>query len=180
MDVLIKVSAKSAMQLFRGCTPDYIVENCHGRCCRGSNGISVAIGASEEDRIASRGGVVINGLLQADRRGWCPFQQDDGLCALHSGDDKPLGCRVSPFTINNNNTLIVRNRYRLLRCFKGGTVPAYIAFHSSLEALFGSNALDIASRLSNGDGDLVYPIPHDKYVTIMENAQNRTSARVMA
>jgi hypothetical protein len=51
---------------------------------------------------------------------------------------KPSGCVVSPFTVNRSGTLIVRNRYRLLPCFKAeGAVPVVVAHRAGLEVLFG-------------------------------------------
>ena len=74
---------------------------------------------------------------------------------------------MSPFKLNNNNTLIIRNRYKLLPCYdsiKGDY--AYRVFKSSLDLIFGDDiANDIAKHLDAGGDDLVEsigPLIYDK------------------
>ncbi len=171
--ILVKISTKSARQLFRGCNTDYIKTVCKGRCCEGTNCISVAIHPLEQANIESLGGVVKDGLLQPDIRGLCPFKSDNGLCLLHGTGNKPLGCIASPFTLNKNNTLIIRNRYRLLRCYKGGSVPAYLAFRTSLEALFPDNVDTLVNKLDNGSDDIDIIMPLKNYQILMDNTHRR-------
>jgi len=171
--VPVKISSKSARQLFKGCNINYIRSICKGRCCEGTNHISVAIHPTEQARIESQGGIVKNGFLTPDGRGLCPFKTDDGLCKLHGTGNKPLGCIASPFDLNSNDTLIIRNRYRLLRCFKNGTVPAYLAFQSSLDALFGKDSQTIINHLKNGGGDIIVSMPLPSYRIITDNRRAR-------
>lgn len=173
--VPVKISAASARQPFNGCAPAFIRDICHGRCCDAPTrptGTMITIHPSEEDRIGKRGGVVRNGLLmprEGERR--CPFKTEDHLCSLHFTPDKPFGCIASPFTLNKNNTLIVRNRYRLLPCYKvGRMIPAYRAFSASLMLIFGTDgAKRITAHLDAGGGDLIVPIPTTIHAMLTEN-----------
>ena len=161
--VTVKISAKSARLLFHGCEPGYIQAVCHAACCDAPSrptGMLVAIHHSEQPRIEARGGRISLGLLQPipGKRG-CPFKTGAHLCALHGGQDKPFGCIASPFTLNRNNTLIVRNRYKLLRCYRDGLLPAYRAFGQSLVLLFGALvAARITRHLDAGGADLLVPM----------------------
>lgn len=160
----VKVSAASLRQTFHGCEPNYIRDVCHAACCHSSSsptGTMVTIHRSEAAAIEARGGVVEDGLLlpRADRS--CPFEgTDDHLCQLHDTPDKPFGCIASPLTLNSNGTLVVRNRYRLLRCYKdtrpdGTQLPVYVAFRASLDLIFGqAEAQRIVDHLDAGGGDL--------------------------
>ena len=153
--MIVKVSAKSARQIFHGCEPGYIRDVCKGACCRSSSGpILVTLLPREEAAQRALGLRVSDGLLEpAARR--CPHQEaGSNLCGIH-GDGEPFGCVASPFMLTARDTLIVRNRYRLLRCFKDGVLPAYRAFATSLELLFGPvEAARIAAHLDGGGGDL--------------------------
>lgn len=150
-------------QLFKGCIPEYVSSVCHGRCCDGSGGLSVVIQPDEQVFIEAKGGIVVNGLLQPDSRGLCPFKWESGLCTLHGTGFKPFGCVASPLTLNKNNTLIIRNRYRRLRCYKGGATPAYHAFDASLYLLFGESAKAIINKIDKGDGDFMVPMSSSIY-----------------
>lgn len=161
-DVLVRVSVASAYQRFHGCEPDYIRDVCKARCCDAPTkpgGTMVTIHASEEDAIRARGGEVRDGLLVTDGR--CTFKDDLGLCSLHFTPDKPFGCIASPFTLNRSDTLVVRNRYRLLRCYAtqsakrgedvSGFPPAFEAFRASLDLIFGDEgAAALVERLVAG------------------------------
>lgn len=140
----VKISAAMMRQPFHGCTPEFIRDVCQGRCCRSpgaktGTGTMITIHPSEVRRVERAGGVVVDGLLlprEGEQR--CPFQDGDYLCGLHGTPAKPFGCIASPFTLNETDTLIVRNRYRLLPCYKTeGAPPAYLAFSASLLLIFG-------------------------------------------
>jgi hypothetical protein len=126
-------------QNFHPCEAGFITGTCKGRCCEGGQGgIKVAVHISEEDKVRSRGATVVGGYIQPDNRGLCPFKTQEGFCGIHGTDAKPFGCCASPFTLNDNDTLIVRNRYRLLKCYNcEGSLPAYEAHRWSLEQIFG-------------------------------------------
>jgi len=81
----------------------------------------ITIHPTEQTTIEARGVVVENGLLQP-RTGEkkCPFKTEACLCELHHTPDKPFGCVASPFTLTRAGTLIVRNRYKLLKCYEDG------------------------------------------------------------
>ena len=168
--IKVKISVANARQLFKGCSVDYIRNVCKGRCCEGTSGISVAVHELERTHIESLGGVVKDGMLLADERGLCPFKANDGLCRIHD-QGKPLGCIASPFTFNHNNTLIVRNRYRRLGCYRGGTIPAYKAFSTSLVALFGNTG--VIDRLSIEVSDFWVMMPYDNYQILTGNTNAR-------
>lgn len=164
----VKISAKSMRQVFHGCEVGYIRDVCKAACCRSSTsptGTRIALLPAEAVRETARGLTVLNGELQP-RQGQhrCPHQGDTGLCGLHSTGDKPFGCIASPFILSKRDTLIVRNRYRLLRCYRDGDVPAYRAFATSLALLFGTVLADqITAHLDGGGGDLVVQMPDYPY-----------------
>jgi len=173
--VTVKVSAKNARLPFNGCDPAYIRDVCHASCCQSSTsptGTMITIHPSEQATIEARGGVVVDGLLQprpGEKR--CPFKTDEHLCGLHFTPDKPFGCIASPFTLNKNNTLIVRNRYRLLKCYDDGKkIPAYQAFRASLDLIFGTDeAARICEHLDSGGGDLMATMRREQYQMLVDN-----------
>lgn len=182
----VTVSAASARLLFHGCAPDYIATTCHAHCCESATsptGTLITIHPTEVARIAARGGLVQNGLLQpAPGARRCPFKTAVDLCGLHDTPDKPFGCIASPFTLNGHDTLIVRNRYKLLTCYKdGGThpdgtardpLPAYVAFRASLDLIFGpAESARICAHLDAGGGDLTATMPAASYQMLTENDQ---------
>ena len=179
--VRVKVSAASARQRFHGCEPGYIATVCRAACCRSStsaSGINVAIGTREQLVIEALGGVVTDGMLGAVNRR-CPFESPTHLCELHERGLKPFGCQASPFTLNANGTLIIRNRYRLLKCYNddrdGEPPPAYQAFAQSLVALFGSGeAARLTLWLDDGrNGDTAGWMLRDAYNALNANTETR-------
>ncbi len=173
----MKVSAAQARQQFHGCTPEYIRDVCKASCCRSSTapqGIIVTIHRSEQAAIEAAGGTVTNGLLDA-RGKRCPFQnRGTELCDLHFTDHKPFGCIASPFTLSKAGTLIVRNRYRMLRCFKddrdGPTKPAYVAFRASLDRILGeATAAWLCAHLDAGGGDVEVPMSVASHRMLIDN-----------
>jgi hypothetical protein len=140
--VLVRVSVASAWQRFHGCTPEYIRDVCHARCCDAPSrpeGTLVTIHPSEEAAIRARGGDVADGRLVTPGR-VCTFKTDASLCGLHGTGDKPFGCVASPFTLNRSDCLIVRNRYRRLVCYgQEPRLPAFVAFRASLDLIFGED-----------------------------------------
>jgi uncharacterized protein YwbE len=171
----VRVSAAMMHQPFHPCTPDFIAGTCRAACCESSthpDGIIVSIHPSEAGAIGDRGGVVVDGFLRPHngaRR--CPFKAPDDLCTLHAAGAKPFGCVASPFTLNDRDTLIVRNRYRLLRCYKAdGAVPAYVAHRASLDRIFGpAEAARIAAHLDGGGEDLGATIDPAVYAMLKDN-----------
>jgi hypothetical protein len=180
--IAIKISAASARQKFHGCTPDFILSTCKARCCDAPTrptGTMITIHPTEQSRIESLGGVVVEGLLQS-RPGCrvCPFKQTDHLCGIHGIGTEPFGCIASPFTLNRNRTLIIRNRYRLLPCYDAGPrLPAYVAFRASLDMLFGgTEAARICDHLDGGGGDIVGQMPAQHVQMLQDNDQIKHSA----
>ena len=170
----VKVSVKSARLLFHGCEPAYIADVCHGSCCRSStqeSGILVTVHSSEEERVAADGATIEGGRIiprSGEKR--CPYQGPENLCGVHGTTAKPFGCIASPFTLNANSTLIVRNRYRMLKCFKDGELPAYVAFRASLDLIFGkAKAANLCAHLDAGGGDVTIPMPIASYRMLVEN-----------
>jgi DNA modification methylase len=171
----VRVSAAMLRQLFHPCDPAFIADVCHAHCCESStsrSGIMVTIHPKDLPAIAAAGGVVRDGLLQP-RRGEkkCPFKTPADLCGLHGTSAKPFGCIASPFTFNNRGKLVVRNRYRVLKCFKAaGAIPAYQAHRGSLELIFGkAEAARIAAHLDAGCGDLTAMVSDETYRRMAEN-----------
>lgn len=171
----VKVSAAMARLPFNGCDPDYIRTTCHASCCQSSTsptGTLITIHPSEIGVMEQRGAVVLDGLLQprpGEKR--CPFKTDDHLCGLHFTPDKPFGCIASPFTLNDNDTLIVRNRYKTLRCYNDGAkIPAYRAFSTSLKLIFGDEAAQqLIEHFDNGGDDIMLPVSADIYHKLHDN-----------
>jgi Fe-S-cluster containining protein len=169
--VPVRVNIAAMRQMFRPCDPDFIRDVCHAKCCRSTTdptGIAVTVTSAEAVRLRKRGAVIddATGRIEpVDRH--CPFEAQDGshLCTIHADGEEPLGCVISPFTVNANGTLIVRNRYRMLPCFKApGAQFVAVAHRRSLEYVFGEENAALVIRLvedeRNGDGDCVtLPVP---------------------
>jgi hypothetical protein len=163
----IKISNKSMKLKFHGCDYDYIKSTCHSKCCDSTKyGTLITIHPSEEMKISNLGVQVNNGLLVAGKT--CPFKVDY-LCSLHDTESKPFGCIASPFTLNKNDTLIVRNRYKMLKCYPGG-VPAYVAFRSSLDLFFGVNEADmLCNRIETSNNDIFVGMNDNIYNMLKDN-----------
>lgn len=180
----IVVSAACARQMFTECGPECIRQNnCFGNCCDAPsrpNGTMITVHPSEQHRIELLGATVRHGMLEPKPgQRICPFKLH-GLCSLHSAGTKPIGCVVSPFTLNSNGTLIVRNRYRMLPCYKGPGIkaPAYRVFFSSLAAIFGpGNARKLASYLDAGGGDARVPVTAAMRSFLLENDRAKKDAK---
>jgi len=166
----VVVSGPMMRQLFHSCEPEYIRNVCHGRCCESSKGILVVINKREEKGIVLKGGTVVDGKLDPSLMGKCPFKTHDHLCGIHH-TGKPFGCKASPFTLNNNDILIVRNRYRMLVCYKAeGSQPAYISHKGSLITIFGEKEADrIIKRVIDGDDRILAEMKRDVYDMLKEN-----------
>lgn len=151
----VKVSSKWARHCF-SCTTKYITEQCHGGCCEGSDKIMVSLLPEEVEIQEGAGFHVVAGMLQPDvATGKCPHKKENGLCGVHDTPMQPFGCIASPFTLNAGRTLIIRNRYNMMKCHGHGE-PAYKVFRASLELLFGEEeALRISNHLDSGGGDIV-------------------------
>ena len=182
--VKVKVSAKSLMLDFVPCSPGFINNVCKGKCCDApsrTDGCLVTIHHDETNNIENRGGVIVDGLLKPLRgKKGCPFKKSN-LCSLHETKDKPFGCIASPFTLNKNNTLIVRNRYKMLPCYKAteGKLPAYEAHNASLNLIFGKDeSKKIVSHLNKGLGDIEAMMPLSSYNKLVENDLIKKQAKL--
>ncbi len=163
-------------QLFHPCTPDFIATVCHARCCESSTsetGVMITIHATEKSKIESLGGRVNDaGFLSANPlTKKCPFKTGADLCGLHGKPEKPFGCIASPFTLNARDSLIVRNRYRCLKCYRApGAIPAYKAHRASLDKIFGAaTAEKICAHLDAGGGDTLAEMPAENYAILKAN-----------
>jgi hypothetical protein len=150
--VPVRVSGAQLRQRFQPCEPGYVAAVCGGACCRRSTG-GVSVPIIECGTVRE---------LTGDR---CPHQDPVGLCALHGSPDKPLGCVASPFVLNEKDLLVVRNRYRLLRCYDTpDAVPAYVAFRAGLERIFGAaEAAILAAAAEAGADEIASSIAPDVY-----------------
>lgn len=176
--VEVKVSNKMAKLKFNGCDPEYIKNVCKASCCQSSvskTGTLITIHPSEEQKLKDNYKVNIeNGLLQPSKgEKRCPFKSEENLCSLHYTDDKPFGCIASPFTLNKNNTLIVRNRYKLLKCYNDGNkIPAYKAFRESLNLIFGREEAErVCKELDSSNKDVIAYISKENYEKLVTNDQ---------
>ena len=165
----VKINIAAMQQLFHPCTADFIRDVCQARCCRSStdpSGIAVVVTSSEAVALRRHGAQVddtTGRVAPVNKR--CPFQSvTTHMCDLHGSPDKPAGCIISPFTINKSDTLIVRNRYRLLPCFKAdGAIPVHRAHHQSLVTMFGETQAaylsEIASSPDHRDDTIYLDMP---------------------
>ena len=141
----ITISYKSLLQKFQVCEPRYINKICKGRCCEGINKLLITIHPKEKERIKNFGGVIEdNFLINKNYDNKCFFKKEN-LCTIH--DNKPYGCLFSPFTLSKKDTLIVRNRYRLLRCYNTkDAVFIYIAHKNSLLSIVGEKNYNLICK----------------------------------
>lgn len=180
--ILVKVSNKMANLPFNGCDPEYIKNVCHASCCQSSKmGTMITIHPTEEINLMYKYNVKIeNGFLQPTNKMCkkCPFKTDEHLCNLHGTDDKPFGCIASPFTLNKNGTLIVRNRYKLLKCYNDGKkIPAYQAFRGSLVHLFGEEEAErLTYFLGRTTEDIYSPMNFQTYNMLLQNDEIKKNA----
>lgn len=158
----IVISAKCARSEFNGCDPDFIRNTYHGRCCWVSTkgkGTTTVVTVEEEqwDSLRKLGAVINrNGIIRTVN-GKCPFQSDEtGLCTIHLSGKKPWSCCISPWFLSKCDKLIIRNRYRMMRCFKAEPrLPAYLAFKGGLLTLFGKKESDrVVNHFAGGGGDV--------------------------
>lgn len=146
--VNITISAASMRQPFHPCTPDFVKEVCGAKCEeKSTGGILVTIHPTEVSKFRGMGAEIEGGFIKPDERGKCPF------------------------TLSVNDTLIVRNRYRSLKCFKAeGSLPVYIAHAWSLQQIFGDEeAKRITEHLNSGGDDIVAKISSRKYAILRDN-----------
>jgi Fe-S-cluster containining protein len=169
----IKISYKSLIQQFHPCDKEFIEKVCHASCCEshtGKRNTFITILPEEEESIKKIGGTIINGILQTGDK--CTFKTKEDLCSIHT--TKPFGCAISPFILTPKDTLIIRNRYRLLRCYraKEGKIPAYTAFMHSLIVLFGEEETKrIIAHIEKEKSDLTAEMKDDAYRNLKENAK---------
>lgn len=167
-------------QMFHPCDPDFIRDVCHAKCCRSTTdptGIAVVVTRKEALNLMRLGATVdpTSGRVEPVNRR-CPFQHPDThLCTIH-GPDEPAGCVISPFTINPTGTLIVRNRYRLLPCFKAeGSVPVAHAHRRSLEAIFGPEGAAAIITLVDAGNDTTIALEVPTSIVDMLHHKNEAS-----
>jgi len=179
----VKVSAAMMRLRFAGCSVEYIRDVCGARCCESSSapgGTMISIHRSEQAAIEARGGKVVAGLLQSVGKR-CPFKTPApaNLCGLHATPDKPFGCIASPFTLNASGTLIVRNRYKLLKCYDDGPkLPAYEAFRASLDLIFGAEqAARLVAHFAGGGGDTHAEMTAETFDRLVENDETKRAAK---
>jgi hypothetical protein len=171
----IKVSSQWLNHKFL-CSPEYIVNHCKGRCCRGTKELVISILPEEEPILKGLAFAICikGGLLYPEKGNECPFKIDNGLCLLHNLNLKPFGCIISPFTINKNNTLIIRHRYSKLKCHGEGQY-SYIVFKPSLVKLFGETGYQYILDKMKENKDFYIDISDDilnklKYLDNLKNA----------
>ena len=168
-NIKVKISIKSLKQEFNPCTPAYINDVCKGRCCEGSSGLMVTIHETEIDKYKKFGIKIKDNFIVSDNNK-CPFKINN-LCSIHN--DKPFGCKASPFTLSKNDVLIVRNRYRLLKCYKNKTEkskPVYIVHRWSLEQIFGKNEVDkLIKYIESGKQNIYLSLSKEKYYMLKDN-----------
>jgi hypothetical protein len=131
----------------------------------------ITVHPTEQAAIEALGEVVEKGLLQPHKgQKVCPFD-NKGYCGLHNKHERMFGCIASPFTLTKSGTLIIRNRYRMFKCYKADdAIPAYQAFNASLRLIFGeAEATVITSKLDAGSGDFIATITRENFDKLIEN-----------
>jgi len=173
----VTITRKSANLMFQGCSPQFIADVCHGRCCwvigdDGNPTTTIYVERDQRAELTKRGAQFTNGILQTVG-GKCGFQHPaDGFCTIHNrradGEFvKPRSCYISPWILSKHDKLMIRNRYKQLKCGKVHTVPAYLAFYSGLVMLFGDSvANEINIHFSEGGGDIMVPLPMERALLI--------------
>lgn len=176
LDNTVKISIKSLKQKFHPCEIDYIKNTCHGRCCEGSNGLMITIHDNELVKYSDKVKIENNFIVDEKGTGLCPFKKNH-LCSIHK--NKPFGCKTSPFTLTKKNTLIIRNRYRSLRCYnRENSVPAYIAHKWSLEQIFGKKETNnIIKKIEGGCEEIYSKIPQSKIKMMLDNDVSKNKNR---
>jgi len=167
--VTVRVSGAQLRQRFDGCQPDFVANVCHGMCCCPTKGpampviVVARIGAGTWRRTPGEDDIRIT------RDALCPHFVDY-RCGLHGDPEKPMGCLVAPFYISEHGLLGVRNRYRRFPCFNGGArLPAYVAFRSGLDSIFGREAAQgVADAAEAGVGIFTAEIPDGAYAALKE------------
>jgi len=158
----INVSGKWARHEF-ACTENYIKTTCHGTCCQGAGKVMISLLPHEAQQQEKQGYATNNGMLQPDpKTGKCPHKQTNGLCGLHNTGHKPFGCIASPFTLNDSDTLIIRNRYNMMKCHGTGQ-PAYKTFRASLDLILGNEAERVIQQIEAGKDNIKTKIPAQTY-----------------
>jgi len=130
------------------------------------------------EAVTSKGATVVDGFIVADDRGLCPFKTSEGFCNNH--ESKPIGCKSSPFTFNDKGLLIVRNRYRSIRCYKcEGAAPAYDAHRWSLGQIFGAVEADrIAGEGKAGRAKIKALMPKRIADILVDNHNKRNGSEL--
>ena len=181
----VKISTKSMLQEFHPCTLNYIQNVCFGRCCESSMGLSVVIHPLDNIDLISdklQGiGYIKNNHIYPNIGNVCPFKNNKThTCNIH--ENKPMGCRFSPFTLTKSGTLIVRNRYRLLKCYckeKDGKLPAYKSHAWSLIQIFGEPVYrSICENIETGKGDFYVSITKTNLSILIGNTKIRNEKRI--
>ncbi len=162
--MLINVSHCWLLTKWHKCVPSFIEENCKGKCCDSSKGGTfISLLDNEMPLFEKHGAETENNVAKGGNNGKCVFKDNDSLCRLHSMHNKPFGCIASPFTLNRNDTLIIRHRYIHLPCFNG-VYCAYDVFKKSLILLFGAVVTDeIIKDCKKGVLNKKYEMWHDAY-----------------
>lgn len=156
----IKISKSWLTKKFP-CSEGYILNTCKGRCCQGSGDKILVSLLPEEEKTQKEMGYDIEGGKLKPFNNFCPHKNLNGLCRLHNTPQKPFGCILSPFTINKNNTLVIRYRYSRLKCFNKG-IEAYKVFRNSLVQLFGENqTTEIIEKIEKDDNNIYAEIKED-------------------
>jgi len=136
------ISVKTFKNTWHGCDPGWICsdDGCAGKCCQpGGKGATVVVTDDEAKRLRKRGIAIKNGAIDLGDGRYCPCQDEDGLCKLHKTGDKPLTCVTEPLKVLSNGTIVVRDRFFLLKCFKVGGMPGYKAWEGAFKRLFGDS-----------------------------------------
>ena len=178
--VAVKVSAASMRLKFMPCVPEYITTRCNGRCCQSAQ-YGHLIAASPDERAAlteAFGWQWEGGFLVCEGKA-CPAKQENGLCGIHYSGIKPISCWAAPFMLNTSGTLVIRNRHKMLVCYKDeGGEPVYQCRRDSLEMLFGKEETDrMCMLLDAGAGDFTAYMLRAAYDTITYVDDLRRKAR---
>ncbi len=177
----VVISAKTMRLEFNGCDPEFIQGTCKGRCCWVSSnprGTTIHVEPDEAAALQALGveidfeSTLVTVVKPGCRTPRCFFQcVATGMCEIH-GKGKPRSCYQSPFMLSKRDRLVIRNRYKMLPCYRAAPrLPVYRAFSSGLTLLFGAaEAARITAHLDGGGGDCDAAMLEERYHFLKEVA----------
>ena len=139
------------------CNKDFILNNCHGECCFSKNKLYHNFLKEESEYFKKTFPREKMFSCDLNKKRKCLYQTSENLCSLYK-EKIPLGCYLYPLTFNKNNTLIIRHRALMFKCYNQGDF-VYITFKYPLIKLFGEvNYQYMVKKLEESNEDFYIDI----------------------